>query len=193
MRGWRNERSASFDNPRRAVPTQYRSRGDLSNNSSTHEESDQRHSSPAQQGRRVQGQPRRSNQGGVDDGLSMMTSSLLTMLDTPEEAAAEGYEYDYYDEEIEDERGHYQLPPHGGGRANSGPGTQDMSRSSHHDPNYQGQAYRMHGHPSDQDMYSGVMHSPVMESQYQDPQAIDSEDSSNWLGVRWKGMLSRCL
>lgn len=36
-------------------------------------------------------QKRRSN-GAVDDGLSMMTSALLTMMDTPEEVAGEQYQ-----------------------------------------------------------------------------------------------------
>jgi len=42
-------------------------------------------------------QKRRSNGGAVDDGLSMMTSALLTMLDTPEEVEWEQYQdFDEY-------------------------------------------------------------------------------------------------
>lgn len=40
---------------------------------------------------RGQGPSRQSKSGNVDHGLSMMTSALLTMLDTPEEAAARSY------------------------------------------------------------------------------------------------------
>lgn len=38
-----------------------------------------------------QGPPRQNRVGNVDQGLSMMTSALLNMLDTPEEAAARSY------------------------------------------------------------------------------------------------------
>jgi hypothetical protein len=38
-----------------------------------------------------QGPPRQSRVGNVDQGLSMMTSALLNMLDTPEEAAAKSH------------------------------------------------------------------------------------------------------
>ena len=39
-----------------------------------------------------QGPPRQSRSGNVDQGLSMMTSALLNMLDTPEDAAARSYD-----------------------------------------------------------------------------------------------------
>ena len=52
--------------------------------------------SPVTRGRPPTGTRRRNQQGvEVDDGLSMMTSALLTMLDTPEEG---NYE-DFYDEQ----------------------------------------------------------------------------------------------
>jgi Zinc finger C-x8-C-x5-C-x3-H type (and similar) len=52
--------------------------------------------SPLMRGRPPTGTRRRNQQGvEVDDGLSMMTSALLTMLDTPEEG---NYE-DFYDEQ----------------------------------------------------------------------------------------------
>jgi len=45
----------------------------------------------------VRGRQKRQSNGVVDDGLSMMTSALLTMLDTPEEVAGEHYQdFDEY-------------------------------------------------------------------------------------------------
>ena len=45
----------------------------------------------------ARGRQKRQSNGAVDDGLSMMTSALLTMLDTPEEVAGEHYQdFDEY-------------------------------------------------------------------------------------------------
>ena len=188
MRGWRNERSASFDNTRRAVPSHYRPRGgDISNSNSAHDGVDR--SSPNQQG------PHRRTSGGVDDGLTMMTSALLTMLDTPEEASADGYDYDYYDERIDQPGGHYQLPPQGMVNPSVriqdslGPNHREMMNRPPRDSNQQGQGYRLHGQASDHDMFDNAIHSPVMQGRYEDPRAIDSEESPTWL-PQWQASKS---
>jgi hypothetical protein len=181
MRGWRNERSPSFDNSRRSIPSQFRSRGDLSNSNSAHDDSSDHGQgatrSPSAKGRRPQSGGNRRRPGeGVDDGLSMMTSALLTMLDTPEEAAAEGYDYDYEYEAMEQAGGHMRPQ----GVPLSGPMARDMNRGPHEAKD--GRAYKLHGgEPLDRDMFGGMaMNSPVMHSQYQDPQSIEAEDSSHW-------------
>lgn len=108
---WRGQRSSSFDHTRQTMPT--------TGEDGIHEsasvpsfgsaQDDQGHGRGYRQldsqrglmsrGRPTQGtRPRKTRQNGaeVDDGLSMMTSALLTMLDTPEEAAADYYQ-DYDD------------------------------------------------------------------------------------------------
>jgi len=75
-----------FEQPRR----QHRVDGYESRN-----EHSQQHRQPHDQAMRTiprgQGPPRQSKSGNVDHGLSMMTSALLNMLDTPEDAAAKSY------------------------------------------------------------------------------------------------------
>ena len=109
---WRGQRSSSFDHTRQGL-SNVRSQDELHGSSSVPSfassideeglsQSYTRDSrSPAMRGRPPSGQrpQRKSKQSGVniDDGLSMMTSSLLTMLDTPEEAVSEQYQ-DYDDE-----------------------------------------------------------------------------------------------
>jgi translation initiation factor 4G len=66
--------------------------------------------------------------GEVDEGLSQMTSALLTMLDTPEEAAAHQAGYDI-DEEEEEERA---LTPRMGSRYSSRPASATSGRLPHH-------------------------------------------------------------
>jgi len=89
---WRGRRSNSFDYSGPGNPVYYE------------EEYPERPYRSQQEGQRSPGPRRpppssarrRAPQGGeVDDGLSMMTSALLTMLDTPEEGHYEGY----YDEQ----------------------------------------------------------------------------------------------
>lgn len=192
MRGWRGERSASFDNTRRAMLGQYRpSRSDMSNSCSTHDgATDQGHNARASPGRRVQGRPRRSNEG-VDAGLSMMTSALLTMLDTPEEA--EGY--DYYDEGMDHPSSQFELPPQ---RMPLSPGsghdcdlrTEDVVRPLR-DRNPQDHGYRLNGQSNNQDFFT-ARNSPILGSQYQQVhhQAIKDEDEgSDWL-PKWQASKS---
>lgn len=194
MPGWRNERTPSFDNIRRGGATQYRVRGDIPSGSH-HEEGRDPH--PAQvspsaatattsHGRRVPGGRRRSCQA-VDDGLSMMTSALLTMLDTPEEAAAEGY--DYEKESLDEQDAAGQLPPSGTfmpsvRQGMSAPGTNDMTVAPSRMP-ADGQAYYGNGR-QDTTFLSGLaMNSPVAESQYQETHTLNPENPS-WL-PHWQG------
>lgn len=105
---WRGTRSSSFDHTRpRSSSFNNTLDEELPRSGSVQSSLDERarrprsssmtspmvHGKETHQDRRVQRQPRE-----VDDGLSMMTSALLTMLDTPEEAAAkaanQGYEFD---------------------------------------------------------------------------------------------------
>jgi hypothetical protein len=79
----------AFEQPRRQ---HHHQRVDAYEGRNTVREEPQRQSQ--EQGRsrpRGQGPPRQSKSGNVDHGLSMMTSALLNMLDTPEEAAARSY------------------------------------------------------------------------------------------------------
>ncbi len=98
---WRGRRSNSFDHGG-PVPSSHYSRDDDYFDGSGQYRPHDSQRSPMVRGRppsAPSGGRRRSQQAGeVDDGLSMMTSALLTMLDTPEEAANEQYE-GYYDEQ----------------------------------------------------------------------------------------------
>lgn len=90
---WRERRSNSFDQGGSLSSSGYREEeyydGQLQRRSHHHD------GQPSPRGRPPTGARRRNMQGGeVDDGLSMMTSALLTMLDTPEESNYEAY----YDE-----------------------------------------------------------------------------------------------
>jgi hypothetical protein len=107
---WRGKRSSSFDQSRpgghynqggeiqksASVP---HSLGEEGRSSGSYHRDSQR--SPMMRGRPPAGsrsQRRVQQSAEVDDGLSMMTSALLTMLDTPEESAGEVYDdLDYYD------------------------------------------------------------------------------------------------
>ncbi|MGK3759596.1 MAG: hypothetical protein ACI8RD_011913, partial [Bacillariaceae sp.] len=102
---WRGTRSSSFDHTRlRSSSLGNTQDEDIRRSTSVQSALDQRaiattrprSLSTTDQGTRSQRLP-----GEVDDGLSMMTSALLTMLDTPEEAATaanqvyhQGYEFD---------------------------------------------------------------------------------------------------
>ena len=101
---WRGTRSSSFD--------QTRSRGntihadEMQRSMSVHSALDdagrpRQHAvnSPMLNGRTHNGMRHPRQPGEVDDGLSQMTSALLTMLDTPEEAAAHQAGYDIDDEQ----------------------------------------------------------------------------------------------
>ncbi|CAB9502964.1 Zinc finger CCCH domain-containing protein [Seminavis robusta] len=187
--GWHTERSPSFENVRRGVSNQYMPRGDLPPGS---QEASMRRPGPSQppggHGRRPPGGGRRRSSEAVDAGLSMMTSALLTMLDTPEEAA-EGYEY--Y-EDIDEQGG----PPMGESRmpmmANHGqhmPAPRPHEGSRMHD----NRTYRMPeaDRRYDGDMFGGMMvNSPGSDSQYHDHRNIHPGDgSSNWL-PSWQGTKS---
>lgn len=120
---WRSSRSASFDHTRtRSSSFQGTSDGNLHKSTSVHSALDehaaqraarnglhQNQHSPMMHGRPPPGMrsPQRRQPGHVDEGLSMMTSALLTMLDTPAEESADGYSYpgafDEYDEYANDE------------------------------------------------------------------------------------------
>lgn len=94
---WRGPRAASFDNTRPGGPVLHSQEEDIQNDDEPHNVQQR---SPQIRGRQPPStRTRRRPQGNVevDDGLSMMTSALLTMLDTPEEAREEnfqGYDYD---------------------------------------------------------------------------------------------------
>lgn len=104
---WRGQRSSSFDHSRQAAHEGIHESTSVPSFSSSQEDQGPPHGhgyqresqrSPMMRGRPPPGsRTRRTRQNGeVDDGLSMMTSALLTMLDTPEEHAAEQYQdYDY--------------------------------------------------------------------------------------------------
>jgi hypothetical protein len=110
---WRGKRSSSFDQSR---PAGHYNQGDEIQKSASvphslgeegrssgsyHRDHRDTPRSPMMRGRPPAGsrsQRRVQQSAEVDDGLSMMTSALLTMLDTPEESAGEVYDdLDYYD------------------------------------------------------------------------------------------------
>jgi hypothetical protein len=106
---WRGRRSSSFDHSKPSASSLYsqeegghesypRSFDDEGLYQGHYrEQQHQQQRSPMMRSRPPPGaRPQRRSQQGreVDDGLSMMTSALLTMLDTPEEAAGENYDYD---------------------------------------------------------------------------------------------------
>jgi len=154
---WRTERTPSYENVRRGVSNQY-------------QEQQQGPRGP----RRPPGGRGRPNE--VDDGLSMMTSALLTMLDTPEEAAAEGYEYDY--EEM-DQHACMQVPPHQMPMMHQNMAHGQRPPGVARAPS-NGQAYRLDD--TDRDFMGGmVMNSPTIDGRYQDPHHINAEESSHWL------------
>jgi len=94
---WRGRRSASFDNTRSGGSGLHSQDEDIQDDDHPHSFHQR---SPMILGRQppsTRTQRRARGNVEVDDGLSMMTSALLTMLDTPEEARAannQGYEYD---------------------------------------------------------------------------------------------------
>mmetsp|Transcript_20795 Transcript_20795/g.33504 ORF Transcript_20795/g.33504 Transcript_20795/m.33504 type:complete len:567 (+) Transcript_20795:200-1900(+) len=103
---WRTSRSSSFDHTR-SRGTNHHSQDEelqrsMSVQSALDEEGRPRHrssTSPMMQMRTHHGIRSHRPPGEVDEGLSQMTSALLTMLDTPEEAAAHQAGYDIEDEQ----------------------------------------------------------------------------------------------
>jgi Zinc finger C-x8-C-x5-C-x3-H type (and similar) len=187
---WRPERTPSYENMRRVMPNHYAvSRGDLpisSQHDDMHLHRPGSGPSMTSHGRRQPPAGRRRSSEAVDAGLSMMTSALLTMLDTPEEAA-EGYEY-YEDidpdgaEELHDS----VLPM----RTSS---NQDLSRHRIYDANCAGETRAYHLQQADRrmdgDMYGGlIMSSPGSDSQYHDHR-MHGDDGSQWL-ASWQGAKS---
>lgn len=95
---WRGRRSNSFDHVGPSTSSHHNRDDEYFDGSGQFRTHDVQRS-PMVRGRPPSGGRRRPQQAGeVDDGLSMMTSALLTMLDTPEEAAGEQYD-GYYDEQ----------------------------------------------------------------------------------------------
>ena len=101
---WRGSRSSSFDQTR-SLGTNVQG-DEMQRSMSVHSALDDagrplQHaaSSPMMHSRSQHGTRNRRQSGEVDDGLSQMTSALLTMLDTPEEAAAHQAGYDIDDEQ----------------------------------------------------------------------------------------------
>ena len=205
MPAWRTERSPSFDNGRgRSGPAgQYRSRGDMPNGAQYEESQGQQrhgHGQHMQGGHGRRPPPaggRRRSTEQVDQGLSMMTSALLTMLDTPEEVAGDGYEYDY--EDMEYHRGG-QMPSTGMPMMQGGGGGRpDMAAPRGRDMNVapgassDGRSYelRQGDQRLERDIFGqSMMNSPVMDGrQYHDSQALNSEEGANWL-PNWQGTKS---
>jgi hypothetical protein len=104
---WRGTRSASFDHTRSRAPILQSQDEEMRRSTSVHAALNESvytgrprsasTTSPVSRGTQHMGTRQHRQPGEVDDGLSMMTSALLTMLDTPEDAAAnqaESYEYD---------------------------------------------------------------------------------------------------
>ncbi|KAL3918821.1 MAG: hypothetical protein SGILL_004056 [Bacillariaceae sp.] len=101
---WRGSRSSSFDQTR-SQGTNAQS-DEMQRSMSVHSALDEagrprQHAvnSPMMHARSHNGTRNQRQPGEVDDGLSQMTSALLTMLDTPEEAAAHQAGYDIEDEQ----------------------------------------------------------------------------------------------
>ena len=123
---WRGGRSSSFDQTRSrsaSLPNQdeemQRSMSVHSALDSTGNSRPQSASSPMMNPKGHRGTRNQRQPGEVDEGLSQMTSALLTMLDTPEEAAAHQAGYDIADEHDEDEQ--QALTPRMGTRYSSRP------------------------------------------------------------------------
>ena len=168
---WRGVRSSSFD--------QTRSRG---TNLSSHDDDDDelRRSMSVHSALDGAGRPRppatassmmharshhdmRSQRqpGEVDDGLSQMTSALLTMLDTPEEAAAHQAGYDIDDD-------HHSLTPRMGSRYASRPSpssTASASRQGSSDHAYHQPSNHFTHPPSFTDSLGLSSHNQPSESQ----------------------------
>lgn len=111
---YRGQRSSSFDHSRSSSARQHM--GGMHESASVpsfsyHDDGYQQYEPQQQQQRgpqimrgppptQARGRQKRQSNGAVDDGLSMMTSALLTMLDTPEEVEGEHYqEFDEYPDE----------------------------------------------------------------------------------------------
>ena len=110
----------------------------------------------------------------------MMTSALLTMLDTPEEAAAEGYEFD---QEALDQHGHLPQP----GMPLTAALGQDLASSRPGDGNGPASALQDGVVYGGERMYGGLaVNSPVAENQYQDTRNLGSEENTTWL-PNWQG------
>ena len=106
---WRGRRSGSFDHTRSTASSSHMAvNGELPKSSSVHEGlADEDRINGARRSPMMGGRPPVSGQRGqrrpeqraeVDDGLSMMTSALLTMLDTPEEGPSSFDGLDYNDQ-----------------------------------------------------------------------------------------------
>ena len=123
----------------------------------------------------------------------MMTSALLTMLDTPEEVAGDGYDYDY-EEDMEYHRGG-QMPSTGIPMMSAGGGVrQAMAAPRGRDMDYasrvpsDGRSYEIH--KSDQRLEHDIFGQSITnDRQYHDPQALNSDEGANWL-PNWQGAKS---
>lgn len=202
-RGWRGDRSpTTMDNSRRGMPptgsTQYQQRGGQTRGAGGGEDGGPRRGPPTQ--------GRRRSSRGVDDGLSMMTSALLTMMDTPEDVAVEGY--DFEGQPTAPGAAARNALPQETGSPSSGPRApqEGMPPSDHRDTiTYVVQG---HGDHIDQHMFGGMMmngpefhqvphshhqyhqdlhhhHHQYQEDrhshhQYENPQVQQSEENSSW-------------
>jgi len=207
---WRTDVPPSFDNGRnRSNSGQFRSQGEMMNSDSHHSNGQgQPQQQFRQQGRGPPIQGRMPNPGSgsrrasteqVDQGLSMMTSALLTMLDTTEEVQGEDYEYDY--EEVQYNRGGHMPSTDMGtpmmhtgvtGRSDAGlPRGRDMN-SDQRESN-DGRSYGIHQEDRrlNGDMFDGMtMNPPLMDRLYHDnPPALNTEEGANWL-PNWQGTKS---
>lgn len=196
---WRGERNPSFEGGRHISSNQYRSRGDMPSGShhsrhGHHEEHGEQHqthhsitSGAPGGGRRIAapGGRRRSSQA-VDDGLNMMTSALLTMLDTPEEAAVEGFDQedsDYCSGALQRTPGVPLSTALSEGLPARSSDINGVSRARS-----DGRVYRNAGQV-DRSIFSGMsMSSPVVESHYLNAHPMGAEKPT-WL-PSWQGSKS---
>lgn len=194
---WRSERNPSFEGARRIASNQYRSRGDLSSGSHHNHYGRHEEPGPGEQhqahlsitvgtpgaARRIAapGGQRRSSQA-VDDGLNMMTSALLTMLDTPEEAAAEGFEYGREDSTYCSGAVQRSLGVPMSAALNEGmPARSNDINSVVSRVTSDGLPYTNDGQ-IDCSIFSGLaMSSSVVESHYQDSRSMGGEEKGTWL------------
>ncbi|KAG7364632.1 zinc finger domain containing protein [Nitzschia inconspicua] len=121
---WRSSRSSSFDQTR-SRGASFHSQGDeIQRSMSVHSALDEAgrprpsaSHSPMMHSRSRHGSRNQRQPGEVDEGLSQMTSALLTMLDTPEEAASHQAPYDFHEDDEQQ-----ALTPRMGTRYSSRPG-----------------------------------------------------------------------
>lgn len=167
VRAWRSERSASYDGTR--------SQDHAVN---FHSEAAR---SPVMRGTIPKQRRNQPSTEAVDAGLSMMTSALLNMLDTPEDVPIDNYEQQL-------------LPPsvaRDGRKVN--PHIRDDSALSHH-PAEQGMSrpayyHQESGEHLDQDIFCGLaVNARESDTRYQDTRPPTTRDDSGAWFPSWQGM-----